>query len=72
MKVATYEGIVENGQVKLTEAVRLPEHAKLYVVVAGVEEKPGFISPAHDSRSRNVPATSSKRLSRNADDGGRL
>ncbi len=41
MKVATYEGIVENGQIKFSEAPRLPEHAKVYVVVAGVEEISG-------------------------------
>jgi hypothetical protein len=38
MKIATYEATVENGQIKLSEAVRLPEHARLYVVVAGVED----------------------------------
>jgi hypothetical protein len=38
MKVSTYEGTVENGQIKLSEAVRLPEHAKVYVVVPDVEE----------------------------------
>lgn len=38
MKLATYEGTVENGQIKLSEPVRLPEHAKVYVVVAGPGE----------------------------------
>lgn len=33
MSVMTYEGVVENGQVKLTGNVRLPEHAKVYIVV---------------------------------------
>jgi hypothetical protein len=37
-----YEGVVENGQVKLSETVRLPEHAKIYVVVPEVEERPRF------------------------------
>jgi hypothetical protein len=47
MKVATYEATVENGQIRLSEAVRLPEHAKVYVVVPGVEEVPQFhiVSP---------------------------
>ncbi|MFO0889219.1 MAG: hypothetical protein U0790_08775 [Isosphaeraceae bacterium] len=47
MKVATYEATVENGQIRLPEAVRLPEHAKVYVVVPGVEEVPQFriVSP---------------------------
>jgi hypothetical protein len=33
MKVMTYEGRIENGQVRLSEPVRLPEKAKVYVVV---------------------------------------
>ena len=40
MKVLTYEAIVERGEVKLPESVRLPEHAKVYVVVPGVENLP--------------------------------
>jgi hypothetical protein len=38
MRVATYEAIVENGQIKLVEPASLPEHAKVYVVVTGVDE----------------------------------
>jgi hypothetical protein len=38
MKIATYEATVENGQIKLSEPVRLPESAWVYVVVPGVEE----------------------------------
>ena len=37
MKVATFQGIVENGQIRLTENVRLPEKAVVYVVIPGVE-----------------------------------
>ena len=37
MSVTTYQGIVENGQVKLTGDIRLPENAKVYVVVPDVE-----------------------------------
>ena len=40
MKVLTYEGLVERGEVKLPETVKLPEHAKVYVVVPGVEDLP--------------------------------
>ncbi len=36
MKVTTYEGVVENGKVRLPEDVALPEKAKVYVVVPGV------------------------------------
>lgn len=42
MKVTTYEATVENGQIKLSEAVSLPEHARVYVVVPGVEAVPRF------------------------------
>ncbi|MEW6751258.1 MAG: hypothetical protein AB1505_09810 [Candidatus Latescibacterota bacterium] len=35
MPVPTYEGIVENGLIRLNEGVRLPEKAKVYVVVPG-------------------------------------
>jgi len=40
MKVRTYEAIVEQGEIKLPEAVKLPEHAKVYIVVPGVEDLP--------------------------------
>ncbi|HQU46188.1 MAG TPA: hypothetical protein VNH11_18350 [Pirellulales bacterium] len=39
MSVTTVEGTVENGQVRLPADVRLPENAKVYVVVPGVEER---------------------------------
>ena len=42
MKVATYEATVENGQIRLSEPVRLPERAKVFVVVPGVEEVARF------------------------------
>ena len=42
MKVATYEATVENGQIKLSDQVRLPERARVYVVVPGVEDVPRF------------------------------
>ena len=42
MTVATYEAIVENGQIKLLKAVPLPEHARVYVVVPGVDPTPRF------------------------------
>ena len=37
MGVTTFEGIVENGQIRLPAAVRLPERAKVYVVIPDVE-----------------------------------
>jgi virulence-associated protein VagC len=33
MKVRTFEGIVENGQVRLPADVQLPEKAKVYIIV---------------------------------------
>jgi len=42
MRVTTYEATVENGLIKLSEPVRLPEHAKVYVVVPGAEAVPRF------------------------------
>jgi hypothetical protein len=38
MPVATFQGTVEKGQVKLASGVRLPEKAKVYVVVPDFEE----------------------------------
>ena len=40
MKVTTVEGTVEHGQIKLPANVRLPENAKVYVVVPDVEVRP--------------------------------
>jgi hypothetical protein len=40
MKGVTYEATVEDGQVRLLEAVRLPEHTRVYVVVPDVEDAP--------------------------------
>jgi hypothetical protein len=37
MKVATFQGIVENGQIRLSEDVHLPEKAKVYVVIPDVQ-----------------------------------
>jgi hypothetical protein len=37
MKITTFEGIIENGQVRLPTNVHLPEKAKVYVVVPDVE-----------------------------------
>jgi hypothetical protein len=39
MSVTTFEGIVENGQIKLPANVRLPENARVYVVVPNTETR---------------------------------
>ena len=37
MGVATFEGVVEQGQIRLEADVRLPEKAKVYVIVPDVQ-----------------------------------
>lgn len=39
MQVTAFEGVVENGQIRLTTKVRLPEKTRVYVVVPDVEVK---------------------------------
>ena len=40
MKISTFEGIVENGQIRLRDNVTLPENAKVYVVIPDLETMP--------------------------------
>ena len=40
MSVATYEGVVENGQIRLTTEAGLPENAKVYMIVPGMQDIP--------------------------------
>jgi hypothetical protein len=56
MKAAAYEAVVENGQIKLSEPLRLPERAKVYVLVTGPDEAPGLHmnSPRLAQRERAV------------------
>ena len=37
MGVTTFEGIVEKGQIRLPATVKLPERAKVYVVIPDTE-----------------------------------
>ena len=37
MSVITIEGVVENGQIRLPASARLPERAKVYVIVPDIE-----------------------------------
>lgn len=56
MKSMTLPGIVENGQIRLTENVTLPENAIVYVIVPGNETPPAVIrSPrlAHPEQSKD-------------------
>jgi hypothetical protein len=48
MSVTTFEGVVENGQIRLPANVRLPENAKVYVVVPNAETpKAAYIGTPH-------------------------
>jgi hypothetical protein len=40
MSVTTIEAIVENGQIRLPSSVRLPERAKVYVLIPDVKMPP--------------------------------
>ena len=37
MRITSFEGIVENGQIRLPADLHLPEKAKVYVIVPDVE-----------------------------------
>ena len=47
MSTATFEGVVDDGRIRLTEDVKLPDRTKVYVVVPGLETKKGgqMLSP---------------------------
>ena len=40
MPISTFEGIVENGQIRLRESVTLPEKTRVYVVIPDLEAAP--------------------------------
>lgn len=40
MKVTTLQGTVENGQIRLPANVRLPEKAKVYIIIPDLEVTP--------------------------------
>jgi hypothetical protein len=37
MGVVTFEGIIEQGQIRLTTNVRLPENTKVYIIVPDLQ-----------------------------------
>jgi hypothetical protein len=61
MNVATFEGIVENGQIKLPENVRVPERTKVYVVIPGAGQPSAtrLMSPrlAHAEQAQDFKVT---------------
>lgn len=40
MSVATFEGIIDHGQIKLKSGVRLPDKTKVYIVVPDYQVEP--------------------------------
>jgi hypothetical protein len=36
MSVETYEGILEKGKIRLKEGAKLPDHAKVYLIVTDI------------------------------------
>ena len=36
----TFEGVVEHGQIRLNSGVHIPDGAKVYIVVPGMEAEP--------------------------------
>jgi hypothetical protein len=40
MPISTFEGIVENGLIRLRDDVTLPERTRVYVVIPGFEATP--------------------------------
>ncbi len=43
MQVTTIQGIVKNGQIHLSEDIKLPEAATVYVLVPNLEKRPARI-----------------------------
>jgi hypothetical protein len=40
MQVTAFEGVVENGQIRLPVGVRLPNKARVYIIIPSVEVQP--------------------------------
>ena len=47
MQVTTIQGIVKNGQILLSEDVKLPEMTEVYVVVPNLEKRAAKIRSPH-------------------------
>ena len=44
MSVSTFEGVIENGQIRIPAGVKLPENAKVYIVIPDRNDVP---QPVH-------------------------
>jgi hypothetical protein len=53
MKSQTFEGAVENGQIRLDDQVTLPEKTKVYVLVPGSSDTTGEIPRIRSPRLAN-------------------
>lgn len=42
MAMLTVEGVFENGRIRLSDNVAVPDHTKVYVVIPAVEAKPAY------------------------------
>ena len=45
MSISTYEGVVKKGKIHLQAGIKLPENAKVYVIVADIDVKLGDKKP---------------------------
>ena len=54
MNIVTYEGIVEKGKIRLKSSVRLPDKAKVYVIVPSQTEQSAKIISPRLARSEQV------------------
>ncbi|MGA2063769.1 MAG: hypothetical protein ABSG86_02315 [Thermoguttaceae bacterium] len=57
MSAVVYEGVVEQGQIRLPPGAQLPENTRVYVLVPGASEKreahirsPRLADPTHAAR----------------------
>ena len=61
MSMATFEAVVENGQIKLPENVHVPERTKVYVVIPDVDQPRAMrlMSPrlAHPEQAKDFKMT---------------
>jgi len=61
MSIATYEGVVKKGKIRLQDGIELPENAKVYVIVANIDIKLGDKKPV---RMMSPRLTSRKQAAR--------
>ena len=70
MRVATYEAVVENGQIRFLESVRLPERSRVYVVVPGIEDAARYHVPSPRLANPERAADFAKEVIEEAPDAG--